>query len=68
MQNNCIVCGAPLVNDDMGATKKLINRGTTEYLCIPCLAAKFKVSEALLRDKIEYWRESGCTLFAPKID
>ena len=68
MQNKCILCDSQLRNDDMGATKKLINRGTTEYMCIPCLAKKFGVAEELLLEKIEYWRESGCTLFAPKID
>ncbi len=64
MQNKCKQCGAPLSLDEVGATKKLINRGTTEFLCLGCLAAKFGVSEERIREKIEYWRESGCLLFA----
>lgn len=64
--HNCIKCGSELFNDDMGATKKLINRGTTEYMCIPCLAKKFGVTEARLHEKIDEWRAMGCTLFSPQ--
>lgn len=61
---NCKKCGSALKVDDVGATRKLISRGAEEFYCIPCLAIKFSVSEALLREKIEYWRNSGCSLFA----
>ncbi|PKM62605.1 MAG: hypothetical protein CVU97_04425 [Firmicutes bacterium HGW-Firmicutes-21] len=67
MQNSplsCIKCGDILVNDDIGATKKLINRGSTEFLCIPCLAKHFNVTEELIRRKIEEYRAYGCSLFA----
>lgn len=64
MQNKCTKCGADISSDDIGATKKLINRGATEFLCIPCLAEKFGVSVEKIHEKIEYWRESGCLLFA----
>lgn len=72
MQNNsapciCIKCGAILKNDDIGATKKLINRGATEFLCIPCLAAHFNVNEELIRIKIEEYRAYGCSLFTQNI-
>lgn len=63
MQNKCIKCGTDLLSDDIGATKKLINRGTTEFMCISCLAEKFGVTTERLHEKIEYWRESGCLLF-----
>lgn len=59
----CIACGEEVTVYDMGATKKLINRGAEEYLCIPCLAKKFKVEESLIHKKIEEWREQGCMLF-----
>lgn len=65
MQNNCIKCGAALSCDDAGATKKLINRGAVEFMCIPCLAKKFGVTEERIKEKIEFWRKSGCALFAP---
>lgn len=59
----CTVCGRQLDNDDIGATKKLINRGATEYLCIPCLAKRFNVTEQLIEQKIDAWRRMGCALF-----
>ena len=64
MQNNCKQCGAAISLDEVGATKKLINRGSTEFLCIHCLASKFDVNEERILEKIEYWRKSGCLLFA----
>ncbi len=67
MQNNCVICGSILTADDIGASKKLINRGMTQdFLCVTCLAEKYGVSVDLIREKIEYWRESGCMLFATK--
>ncbi len=59
----CFKCGAPLTRDDMGAHKKLINRGSAEFMCIPCLAEYFKVSEELVRQKVEEFRKAGCMLF-----
>ncbi len=68
MQNNCVKCGKPLSPDDIGASKKLINRGMTEnFLCTACLAEKFGVTEERIKEKIEYWRESGCLLFGKTV-
>ena len=66
MQNKCIQCTRELTPDDVGATKKLINRGSTEFMCIPCLAKKFGVTVERIEEKVEYWRSMGCTLFPPK--
>lgn len=63
MSLTCLSCGAPLTGDDIGAHKKLINRGATAFLCIPCLAKHFKVEEKLIRDKIVQFKKDGCTLF-----
>ena len=59
----CVLCHASLTNDEVGLTKKLINRGTTEFLCYECLANHFRVTVELLREKVEQFREMGCTLF-----
>ncbi|MBO4453301.1 MAG: hypothetical protein J5793_05145 [Clostridia bacterium] len=59
----CASCGAKLNADDIGATRKLINRGAEEFFCVPCLAKRFSVSEETLREKIVYWRSTGCLLF-----
>lgn len=65
MPDACKQCGAPLTHDEIGLTKKLINRGCTEFLCYPCMAAHFQVTVDLLREKVEQFREMGCTLFEP---
>ena len=59
----CMRCAAPLTRDEVGLTKKLINRGATEYLCFACLAAHFQVTTDLLKQKVVEFREMGCTLF-----
>ena len=58
--SNCKKCGKELSGNDIGLTKKLINRGSTEFLCIDCIAEKFDCTKELLEEKI---KESGCTLF-----
>ena len=63
MCDKCSKCGGDLGPDGEGATKKFINRGATEFFCLDCLAERFKVSRALLEEKIEFLRENGCTLF-----
>lgn len=61
----CLRCGRPLTADEIAITKRLINRGTTEFYCVPCLAAWFEVTEQDIRDRIAYYRSIGCTLFTP---
>lgn len=61
--SNCKKCGKELSGNDIGLTKKLINRGSTEFLCIDCIAEKFDCTKKLLEEKIRQFKESGCTLF-----
>ena len=42
----------------------MINRGSTEFMCITCLAAFFHCDESLLERKIEQFRAQGCLLFS----
>ena len=63
MPDACIRCGAALTKDEVGLTKKLINRGCTEFLCFHCLAEHFQVTEYELHRKVLEFREMGCTLF-----
>lgn len=60
----CKVCGRKLLPVEAALTKKLVNRGSTEFLCLSCLAAHFSVSEKTLLQKAEDFKESGCSLFA----
>ncbi len=61
--SSCKKCGKELSGNDIGLTKKLINRGSTEFLCIDCIAEKFECTKELLEEKIRQFKESGCTLF-----
>ncbi len=61
--SSCKKCGKELSGNDIGLTKKLINRGSTEFLCINCIAEKFDCTKELLEEKIRQFKESGCTLF-----
>ena len=63
MPESCRQCGTPLTRDEIGRTKKLINRGATEFLCCACMAGHFAVTVDELRRKVEEFREIGCTLF-----
>ena len=62
-QAACIRCGRALSHDEVAITKKLINRGTQEFFCVPCLAARFKISEKDVYGLIENFKAAGCSLF-----
>ena len=59
----CQTCGRPLTTDEIAVTKKLINRGATSFYCVDCLAAYFAVTSDDIRERIAYFRASGCMLF-----
>ena len=59
----CIVCGRVLTPDEIGMSKKAVNRGARDYYCLDCLAEHFGVSRAYFEEKIRLLREMGCTLF-----
>lgn len=59
----CMQCGRQLTYNEIGAHKKFINRGSREYLCKNCLAAKLDVTVEDIDRKIEQFRQQGCTLF-----
>lgn len=61
--DTCKICGRELVRDEIGLTKKLINRGATEFLCMTCLAEKFEMTEAECKVLITHFRDAGCHLF-----
>ncbi|HOP09871.1 MAG TPA: hypothetical protein PK629_00080 [Oscillospiraceae bacterium] len=60
----CFACQKELTADETALYRRLVNRSAKEFLCYACLAAKFNVSEAELRRKVEDFKKSGCTLFS----
>lgn len=60
----CQKCGRELTPEEIAITKKLINRGTSIYYCVDCLAEAFDVKREDIRAKIQYFKKIGCTLFS----
>lgn len=61
---SCYVCGkSNLKKDEIALTKKLINRKTKQFYCLACLAEHLEVTEEELVEKIEEFKNEGCTLF-----
>ena len=59
----CKQCGAELRNVEIGLTKKMVNRGTKEYMCLKCLSEFTGVSEEELLEKAAHFKKMGCILF-----
>lgn len=64
-QEKCCACGVCVTPDEVAVTKKLVNRGATSFYCVDCLARRFEVTPEDIRERIQYFRQMGCTLFAP---
>ena len=60
----CYVCGKrPLTKNEIGLTKKLINKKANYFYCINCLAEYLEVTTEELEAKVEEFKEEGCILF-----
>lgn len=59
----CYVCGKELSNNEIGLTKKLIDKKADKFYCLSCLAEYLEVTEEELLAKVEEFKEEGCTLF-----
>ena len=56
-------CKENISKDEIGINKKLLGESILEYYCMDCLAEYLEVSVEDLEDKIEEFKEQGCTLF-----
>lgn len=63
MKDGCMQCGKALTYNEVGAYKKFVNRGSTQFLCKACLAGKLSVTVEDIDRKIEQFKAQGCTLF-----
>ena len=59
----CYVCNKELSKNEIGLTKKLINKNAKDYYCISCMAEYLEVTVEELEDKIEEYKDEGCKLF-----
>jgi len=60
----CYVCGKEgLSKNEIGLTKKLIDKNSKHFYCFDCLAEYLEVDAEFLIAKIEEFKEQGCELF-----
>jgi len=59
----CEKCGVTVEKDIVALNKKLLSKHTKEFFCINCLATFLDSNVEALQDKIEQFKEEGCTLF-----
>jgi len=63
-KKNCYVCGKEnLSKNEIGLTKKLLDKNARRFYCIDCLAEYLEIDAEFLFAKIEEFKEKGCTLF-----
>lgn len=59
----CVHCGKPLLKDEEALCKKLLGKKTKQFLCLDCLSVSLNTDKELLLEKIEQFKEEGCSLF-----
>lgn len=65
MKRVCIACGKEnLDKDTIGINKKLLGTNIKQFYCMNCLADYLDTTVEELQDKIEEFKEEGCTLFS----
>lgn len=58
------MCGKePLSKNEIGLTRKLLDKKPTRFYCLDCLAEYLEVDAEFLLAKIEEFKEQGCKLF-----
>jgi uncharacterized protein YlaI len=64
MNYECIMCGKKgLDKNTIGINKKLLGKDIKNYYCMDCLADYLECTVEDLQDKIEEFKDEGCTLF-----
>lgn len=59
----CENCKKALTGNEIAMHRKLIGRYAESFMCTECIAKYFEVSSDLIREKMEYFIKTGCTLF-----
>ena len=64
MSKECLACGKKqLAKDTIGINKKLLGKDIKTFYCMDCLADYLGCTVEDLQEKIEEFKEEGCTLF-----
>ena len=64
MKIDCVICGKEhLEKDTIGINKKMLGEHIDNFYCMDCLADYLGCTVDELLEKIEEFKEEGCTLF-----
>lgn len=64
MKIECVSCGKKdLDKNTIGINKKMLGTDVYTYYCMDCLAGYLDTTVEELLEKIEEFKEEGCTLF-----
>lgn len=64
MKYECLACGKnELSKDTIGINKKMLGKGIKAFYCMDCLADYLGCTVDDLLEKIEEFKDEGCTLF-----
>ncbi len=64
MEKECLACRKfPLDKDTIGINKKMLGKQVKTFYCMDCLADYLGCTVEDLFEKIEEFKEEGCTLF-----
>ena len=65
MNKECLACGKKqLDKDTIGINRKLLGKELKRFYCMDCLADYLGCTVDDLLEKIEEFKEQGCTLFS----
>lgn len=63
-KKNCYICGKEdLSKNEIGLTKKLLDKDSKRFYCLDCLSEYLEVDTEFLLAKVEELKEQGCILF-----
>lgn len=63
-KKECKLCfKTPLSKDEIGINIKLLGTGVKSLFCLSCLADYLECTKEELLDKIQDFKNDGCTLF-----
>lgn len=60
---NCFECQRNLSKDEVALCRKLLGRNIQQFLCINCLGNYLDIDVLMLQEKVEQFKEDGCSLF-----
>jgi len=63
IQRQCLRCNSDVPKDIIALNKKLLNRRMEKFFCLICLADYLEVIPNELLDKVEEFKQQGCSLF-----